>query len=82
MQLGRKYTPCEDDVPFPCVVLAPSLYWQHWAPDGKLGKPVSVGSWRAFRDLLAALKDRGYPVTFGRVDDVSTEVCSFPMESP
>jgi len=82
VQLGRKYTPCEDDVPFPCVVLAPSLYWQQWAPDGKLGKEVNIESRRAFRDLLAALKGRGYPVTFGRINDVSAEVCSFPTESP
>ncbi len=66
-----RYRPCAKDAPFPCVVLAPSLYWQRWVPDGKLGK--------AFGELLAALKGRGYPVTFGRVNDVSAEVCPFPI---
>lgn len=79
---GTRYTRCANDIPFPCVVLAPNLYWQQWAPDGKLGKAVSVGSWRALKGLLTALDGRGYPVTFGRVNDLSTEVCSFPTESP
>lgn len=81
-KFGRPYTPCSADAPFGCVVLAPSLYWEQWAPDGKFGKAVSTGSLSAFKQLLSALTERGYPVMFGSVSDMSTGICSFPAESP
>lgn len=76
-------TPCAIGAPFSFVVLAPSLYWQQWAPDGKLGKAVSAGPRAAFTRLLGALGERGYPVTFGRVDTSRiVEDYSFAAESP
>ena len=80
-KIGMPYTPASGDGPFSCVVLAPSLYWEAWAPDGKFGRAVSAGSLSGFRKLLSAFAERGYPVTFGRVSDTSTEICSFPAES-
>jgi hypothetical protein len=77
---GKEFTPCADNAPFTCVVLAPSAYWEQWAPEGKLGKSVRPLAWPAFRALLAALKERRYPVTFMRVSDVSADVCPFPRE--
>jgi len=75
------YTPASGDCPFSCVVLAPSLYWEAWAPDGKFGRALSAGSISGFKKLLSAFAERGYPVTFGSVSDTSTEICSFPVES-
>jgi hypothetical protein len=75
------YTPASGDEPFSCVVLAPSLYWEAWAADGKFGRAVSAGSLTEFKKLLSAFAQRGYPVTFGKVSDTSTEICSFPADS-
>src|SRR2546428_649379 len=44
VQLGKKYTPCNDDVPFPCVVLAPRGYWRRREPDRGLRRPAGVGT--------------------------------------
>jgi hypothetical protein len=79
-KIGKPYTPASGDAPFSCVVLAPSLYWEAWAPGGRLGKAVSAGSLAGFKKLLSAFAERGYPVTAGSVSDISTEICSFPTE--
>ncbi len=48
----------------PIVLAATQIYWDEWIGDTARAATVVSSTWSAFSDLVAAIADRGYPVSF------------------
>ncbi len=62
----------------PIVVAATRIYWDEWIGDTPRARAVSPSTWSAFNDLITAIEQRGFPVSFVSLNATGEDVDRLP----